>query len=259
MGSGYPEARAGTNGLAALRSDAPSADSKSRSPAAAVRPEESPPAATPPGLRRSGQQRGASSVCDRVLRHVPPADQHTRFDHRFRDEEHTCGPEPTGRVTRRGGLVHRHDDPPHAEQARANEVGVVRGGRVSRTHPARQPGRVGHRARTTGRPGTSASRGAIVTQPAIDSTSVSLRDATPRKQTRGASPGFTATITTSTSATAHPGSARHGPSETPVQARRRSESTSATERRPGPAAVEQAPRARNHLRRRSGHARHREG
>ena len=99
-------------------------------------------------------------------------------------------------------------------------------------------------ARTTGRPGTSASSVAIVTPAAIDSTSVSLAE---RRLARAASaaatsPGFTATTTTSASATAHAGL---GTTRTfgncCSSSRRRSASTSATASVVGvPTAVEQA-------------------
>ena len=99
-------------------------------------------------------------------------------------------------------------------------------------------------ARTTGRPGTSASSVAIVTPAAIDSTSVLARRAR-RTRSRGVaatSPGFTATTTTSASATAH---AALGTTRTfgncCSSARRRSPSISAIDERVGiPAAVEQA-------------------
>ena len=85
-------------------------------------------------------------------------------------------------------------------------------------------------ARTTGRPGTSASSDAIVTPAAIDSTSVSLRsDDSAACRLAATSPGFTATITTSASATAHAGlGTTRTFGNSCSSSRRRSASTSAT-------------------------------
>jgi len=86
-------------------------------------------------------------------------------------------------------------------------------------------------ARTTGRPGASASNDAIVTPAAIDNTRVSGRsEVSAASRLAATSPGLTATITTSASATAHAGlgtTRTFGKSRS--SSRRRSASTSATD------------------------------
>ena len=137
-------------------------------------------------------------------------DEHAGFDHRLRHEEHvrrTGAGQARDRVERR--LADRHDDPDRAEQSRREIEMVVAGVATGRDRRRAEPderGRVRHRAhdrpagheRFEGRDrdtGRDREHERLAAQ----------RRLARSRRLAATSPGFTATITTSASATAHAG------------------------------------------------------
>ena len=122
--------------------------------------------------RRRAEERLTHELLARVAREP---DEHAGFDHRLGDEEHvrrTRAREAGDRVELR--LGHAHDDADAAEHPLAQlevELGHVLPGARSPRHRVPTSAPVLGIARTTGRPGATASSAAMVTPAAIDSTS----------------------------------------------------------------------------------------